>query len=124
MDAALPYQGNIGSVELTLAGNTIDKRIVSKNLPFVSNLRINSSVENNDLFIRWDGKDSDNDQLTYMIQLQSIEGIWETISIGYKRPEVILSSTQLTQKKWVLLRVIANDGFHSSLPVEIAIDKY
>ena len=59
-----------------------------------------------------------------MVKLQSIEGIWETLTIGYKRSEINLSQVQLRQKKWSHLRVIANDGFYSSMPVEIAIDRY
>lgn len=124
VDAVLPYQENIGSIELILAGNIIDRRIVSKNIPYVSNLRIDSTERNAGFSVHWDGKDVDNDPLTYMIQLRSVEGIWETVAIGYKLSTITLSPMQLNPKKWNSLRVIANDGFHSSTPAEISMQVY
>ena len=123
LDAIVPYNTDIRTVELEYNDKVVDKIVVSKHIPVVTDLNISASAGRGEKNIaaRWIGSDDDNDALTYMVQLQNREGLWETIALAIRKPEITITAQQLKEGPWQAIRIVANDGFNSSKAVEMRL---
>jgi hypothetical protein len=120
IDAIIPYSPQIAKVDLILGDRVADTRRVTARLPVVSDIKIEPHpAPAGALFVHWKGKDPDKDELTYMVQVRpAANQPWETTAIALTQPKVVLTTVQVQPYLGGELRVIANDGFNSSAPVQ------
>jgi hypothetical protein len=97
----------------------VDTRRVTAQPPVVSDVKIEPHpAPAGALFVHWKGRDPDRDELTYTVQARAANKPWETIAIGLPTPRVVLTTVQVQPYLGGELRVIANDGFNSSAPIQ------
>jgi hypothetical protein len=121
VDAIIPFSPNTATVELILYGQIIDTLKVSKNPPKVRSIQTPRQVERAvkdkvPLVFSWEASDPDNDRLTYSVQISPDNGkTWETIAVGLTEPSVTIDPEQVKDLKTIMIKVIASDGFNSSV---------
>jgi hypothetical protein len=120
IDAVIPDRPETATIELLLLGKVVDRLRVSKSAPMVNGVKVLAPrAEDSPLDITWEATDPDGDKLTYVVQISSDGGkTWETLAIGLKEARLTLTADQVRGRRQGLIRVTANDGYHSSKPVE------
>jgi hypothetical protein len=111
VDATIPYSATAGKLELLLDGKVLDQRTINKTLPVVRGV-----VSKTPGTLSWQTPAAEPGRLTFYVQGSRNGQSWETIASGLSKPILQLSAAE--RRRYVRLRVIANDGFHNSLPVE------
>jgi hypothetical protein len=112
VDATIPYSATAAKLELLLDGKVLDRRTISKTLPVVRGV-----VSKTPGTLSWQTPAGQPERLTFYVQGSRNGQSWETIALGLSKPMLQLSAAE--RRRYVRLRVIANDGFHNSLPVEL-----
>ena len=112
VDATIPYSATATKLELLLDGKLFDQRTISKTFPVVRGVVLKTPGT-----FTWQTSSGQPGRLTFYVQGRPKGQSWETIALGLSKPRLQLSAAQ--RRRYVQLRVIANDGFHNSLPVEV-----
>jgi hypothetical protein len=115
VDVALPVDADARAVELSIAGRTADTFQAGATPPEVRGLT-RADAERDTLSIAWEAEAGTGDDHTYNVQVSTDDGrTWQTLAVGLATPEVTIDRNQFYGAKNVLVRVIATDGFRSSV---------
>jgi hypothetical protein len=115
VDVALPVDADARAVELSIAGRTVDTFQASATPPEVRGLT-RAAAERDTLSIAWEAGAGTGDDHTYNVQVSTDDGrTWQTLAVGLATPEVTIDRNQFYGAENVLVRVIATDGFRSSV---------
>ena len=115
VDVVLPVDADAMAVELSIAGRTVDTFQASATPPEVRGL-IRAAAERDTLSIAWEAEAGTGDDHTYNVQVSTDDGrTWQTLAVGLATPEVAIDRNQFYGAENVLVRVIATDGFRSSV---------
>lgn len=118
--ATVPYSPDLKGVELVVAGQVVDQRLVSRHPPVLENIRLSSAPEKGEytkealgqVSFEWDARDMDGDPLSYTVQVSRDQGkSWQTVGI-LSHPNLDLPLERLKGSSTVMLRVLASDGFN------------
>ena len=112
----LPVHADARAVELSVAGRTVDTFQASATPPRVPALR-RVDAERDTLSMAWETEAETGDDHTYIVQISVDNGrTWQTLGVGLATPEVTIDRNQFRgAENVVLVRVIATDGFRSSV---------
>jgi hypothetical protein len=115
VDVALPVDADARAVELSIAGRAVDTFQASATPPEVRGLT-RAAAERDTLSIAWEAEAGTGDDHTYNVQVSTDDGrTWQTLAVGLATPEVTIDRNQFYGAGNVLVRVIATDGFRSSV---------
>jgi hypothetical protein len=115
VDVALPVDADARAVKLSIAGRTVDTFHASATPPEVRGLT-RAAAERDTLSIAWEAEAGTGDDHTYNVQVSTDDGrTWQTLAVGLATPEVTIDRNQFYGAENVLVRVIATDGFRSSV---------
>ena len=115
VDVALPVDADARAVELSIAGRTVDTFQASATPPEVRGIT-RAAAERDTLSIAWEAEAGTGDDHTYNVQVSTDDGrTWQTLAVGLATPEVTIDRNQFYGAENVLVRVIATDGFRSSV---------
>ena len=112
----VPFEPQTARVVLLREGAEKAARDVSPNLPQVHVLTPNGGeVISNELTIKWEAEDEDNDALLYTIQYSPDLGeTWRVVATNVPTITLTISDTiSLPGSQQALIRVIANDGVNT-----------
>jgi hypothetical protein len=123
VDAVIPASPGARQLELLLEGRVLDTfRAGGGAAPEVSNLRRGEATDSA-LSFAWDvaaeaaaegGAEASN--VKYNVQVSTDEGrTWQTVAVGRDSPDVSIDRTQFAPGARVTVRVIATDGFTSTV---------
>ena len=113
LNAVLAVDTDARAIELIVAGHTVDTFRASAIPPDVQGVRVDT--ERHPLSIAWE-TDAETDDHTYTVQVSTDNGrTWQTLAVGLTTPEVGIDRDQFYGAENVLVRVIATDGFRSSV---------
>jgi hypothetical protein len=114
LNAVLAVDTDARAIELIVAGHTVDTFRASATPPDVRGVT-RVDPERHPLSIAWE-TDAETDDHTYTIQVSTDNGrTWQTLAVGLTTPEVGIDRDQFYGAENVLVRVIATDGFRSSV---------
>jgi hypothetical protein len=114
VDAVIPYSSEAAKLELYFENVRLDQRNISKTAPVVRKaLAVSPGT------LVWEARQTKGFSLTYYVQASPDGERWETIAMSLTKPTLKLSSEQL--RSYRRFRVVANNGFNNSVPVEIAL---
>lgn len=120
VDALIPANSAARQIELLYEGQLLDTFRSGGAAPDVSNLRREESTESSFTFA-WDSASTAEDDaalsnVTYNVQVSTDEGqTWQTVAIGRTTPDATIDRTQFEPGERVTVRVIATDGFNSTV---------
>jgi hypothetical protein len=121
----IPVELSAAQVDLLLRGKIVSSRAISAHPPVVKNLRLVARTTRYGAGVQrvltWMGSDADRDKLTYMVQISDGRGSWDTIAIGLRENQLVLTDQQLQGPPYRRVRVIANDGYNVSAPATIEL---
>jgi hypothetical protein len=120
VDAVVRYSPQITRIELLLGGKVADFLTVSKHPPIVKDIKV-TMVSSDTPSIAWEASDEDGGKLSYIVQITSDSKIWETIAIGLEDSHLALTPELMQNRQATTLRIIANDGFNSSVPASVVL---
>src|SRR5829696_3654321 len=114
LNAVLAVDTNARAIELIVAGHTVDTFRASATPPDVRGVtRVDTG--RHPLSIAWETH-AETDDHTYTVQVSTDNGrTWQTLAVGLTTPEVRIDRNQFYGAENVLVRVIATDGFRSSV---------
>lgn len=121
VDALIPANPAARQIELLYNGQVLDTFRSGGAVPEVSNLRREASTESA-LSFAWDdaaasateGEAASN--VTYNVQVSTDEGqTWQTVAVGRTSPDATIDRTQFEPGDRVTVRVVATDGFTSTV---------
>ena len=125
IDAVVPDVPKTAAIELLLGGKVVDQRRVSERVPVVKDTTVRVSspqaavgATEGPVDLSWEASDPDNENLTYTVQISTDRKTWETLTIGLTTPKLTLTADQLRGRRKGIIRIIANDGFNNSAPIE------
>ncbi len=114
----LPNQSNATRISLIKNGQVLASKQASANPPLVTitfpngGETLNTSTVN----VQWTANDADGDALRYLVQYSSNAGAtWETIASDLESTNYEVQLDSIGGTNQGLFRVIASDGFYSSL---------
>lgn len=115
VDATIPLDPAARAVELVVDGQTVDTFQAAGGRPAVRNLR-RAPAGAESLALAWDDDAAADPKVTYNVQA-SVDGgrTWQTVALGSSTPEVTIDRRQFAGANRVQVRVIATDGFTSSV---------
>jgi hypothetical protein len=115
VDVVLPVDPDARAVELSIAARTVDTFHASATRPEVRGLT-RVATERDTVSITWETEAGTGDDHTYIVQVSTDDGRnWQTLAVGLATPEVTIDRNQFYRAENVLVRVIATDGFRSSV---------
>ena len=122
----IPVEPLAAHVDLLLRGKLLDTRAISAHAPVVKELKLAtrklSYGAGQQRILTWIGSDPDRDKLTYLVQISDGRESWETIAIGLRQTQLVLTDQQLQDPSYRRVRVIANDGYNVSSPAMIELE--
>jgi hypothetical protein len=114
VNAVLAVEPDAREVELIVAGHTVDTFRASATPPGVRGISVDA--ERHPLSMAWETDDETGENHTYTVQVSTDDGrTWQTLAVGLATPEVTIDRNQFRGAENVLVRVIATDGFRSSV---------
>lgn len=121
INAFIPLAPDTSSIEVVVDGDLIDKRMVSRSAPQITNLqmlltetKIGSKTSPFPLVFSWEAKDADGDDLTYDVEMRIDNGEkWQTVLVNSSETSVTLDP-KIEGLRSIMIRVTASDGFNSS----------
>jgi hypothetical protein len=115
VDAILPVDPDARVIELSIADRLVDTFQASATPPEVRGLT-RVAAERDTVSIAWETEAGTGDDHTYIVQVSTDDGrTWQTLAVGLATPEVTIDRNQFYGAENVLVRVIATDGFRSSV---------
>jgi hypothetical protein len=115
VDAILPVDPDARVIELSIADRLVDTFQASATPPEVRGLT-RVAAERDTVSIAWETEAGTGDDHTYVVQVSTDDGrTWQTLAVGLATPEVTIDRNQFYGAENVLVRVIATDGFRSSV---------
>lgn len=124
VQVTIPAEPSAARVDLLLRGKLLTTREISAHPPVVRNLRLIAPKRqygaSGQRILRWVGNDPDGDKLTYTVQIGDERGSWDTIAVGLRQTQLVLTDQQ-RQGPGRRARVIANDGYNVSPPATIEL---
>ena len=116
VDAIVPSHADARQLQLLIAGQVIDTFRAGAATPEVSNLRLEETSDSAVSFA-WDSAAEDETtNVTYNIQSSTDGGnTWQTIAVGLTSPQLSIDRSQYPPGSHVTVRVIATDGFTSTI---------
>ncbi|HSE17958.1 MAG TPA: hypothetical protein VLB46_12960 [Pyrinomonadaceae bacterium] len=122
VDALIPANPAARQIELLYNGQVLDTFRSGGAVPEVSNLRREASTESA-LSFTWDDAtaamaedEASASNVTYNVQVSTDEGqTWQTVAIGRTSPDATIDRTQFEPGERVTVRVVATDGFTSTV---------
>ncbi|MDM8520028.1 hypothetical protein QUF64_08275 [Anaerolineales bacterium HSG6] len=119
----LPYFDNAAKLVLLYQDTELAVRTASANRPIVTILEPNGGeqFDSDNMLISWQADDTDQDSLTYQVEYSTDSGTtWNVI--GYTSDTFFdVDTTTLAGSSQALVRVLANDGFHTSIDQSDAV---
>jgi len=127
----IPYNAATARIEIVLSGRVVDTRLVSARAPQMRDTKsstFSAQQANGEpqraIRLQWEASDADRDTLTYMVEIAPIgSDRWETIAIGLRTTEVVLTSAQFADRKALQVRITANDGYNQSAPLKLTVNR-
>jgi len=121
LDVTLPLPAEAAQLDLLVDGAVVDSRKAAATAPRAAALTARRDAAAHEF--NWDSGGSPQDGHTYTIQISADNGAtWTTLATGVKTPRYRLDHDQVPGQSRVLLRVVATDGFRSSIVRSDAID--
>jgi hypothetical protein len=121
----VPVEPTAAHVDLILRGKLLDTRAISAHAPIVKELKLTTRELRYGTGVQrvltWVGSDPDRDKLTYMVQISGERESWETIAVGLRQTQLVLTDQQLQGPPYRRVRIIANDGYNVSPPATIEL---
>ncbi len=115
VDAVLAVHPNARVVELVVHGVTVDTFAASVTPPGARRVR-RVEADPRLMAFAWDTDAESEGEHTYIVQISTDEGMtWQTLAVGLLTPEITIDRNQFDEVESVLVRVIATDGFRSSV---------
>ena len=131
VDMAIPFQPEARALELVVDGNVVDTYRAAAPPPAITNIRrrapglaeaADASAPDDLLAFEWDvagGAEALADaagSVTYNVQVSTDGGsTWQTVAVGRTTPDANIDRTQFPEGGAVMVRVIATNGFDSSV---------
>jgi hypothetical protein len=116
IDAIIPSHPDARQLQLLIGGQLIDTFRAAAATPAVSNLRREETSESAMSFA-WDAPaEAESTNVRYNIQSSTDDGnTWTTLAVGLTSPELSIDRSQYPPGSHVTVRVIATDGFTSTV---------
>jgi hypothetical protein len=111
MDAVVPQPENAAKLELYFDGKLLDERKIGRKAPVVHDFRLAEPGT-----LRWDAKGEPGFSFTYTVMGTPDGKQWDTLAMNLTKPELRLSPERA--RLYQTFRIVANDGFNNSLPVD------
>jgi len=115
VDATLPVDPDARMLELVIGGQVVDTFRAAAHPP-VGPMSGRVAVDQHTLHLTWDPGPTADAKHTYTVQASTDDGeTWQTLGIGLTEPSIRIDKNQFERGREVRLRVLATDGFTSSL---------
>jgi hypothetical protein len=120
VDAVIPANPAARQIELLYEGQVLDTFRSGGGVQEISNLRREASTESA-LSFAWNHAaategEADASNVTYNVQVSTDEGqTWQTVAVGRTSPDATIDRTQFEPGDRVTVRVVATDGFTSTV---------
>ncbi len=112
----LPFNPLTRLVQLTYGGTVVTQRVVSPNPPVIALTSLAVDSANQNVALAWNATDADGDVLFFTIQYSADNGAtWNTLKVDYVWQSITISSKMLHGSTTARLRVVASDGFNTSM---------
>lgn len=121
IDFVTPYNQEISSLQLLVNGEVVDDYSPGALTPPEINLsgRVSTDAA---MKLSWEGANPD-DNIKYNLQASTDEGVtWETLAVGKNTPSLTIDRENFKDASSVQVRVIATNGFTSSVIVQETIN--
>jgi len=115
MDAVVPQPENATKLELYFDGKLLDGRKIGRKAPVVHDFRLAEPGT-----LTWDAKGEPGFSLTYVVMGTPDGKRWDTLAMNLTKPELRLSTERA--RLYQTFRIVANDGFNNSLPVDARLN--
>lgn len=112
----LPFNPLTRIVQLTYGGTVVTQRVVSPNPPAIAITSLTVDSANQNVSLAWNATDADGDVLFFTVQYSADNGAtWNTLKVDYVWQSITISSKMLHGSTAARLRVVASDGFNTSM---------
>lgn len=113
----VPRPANLARVVLLDGDGELDRRTASANAPTVTVLSPNGGekLSGSMAEVKWESNDGDGETLAHIVQYSADGGAsWETLATAWPGTSYDLDLDLLAGSDAALIRILANDGFHTA----------
>ena len=113
--ASIPAHPEAATIEVLQGEQVLAARTASPSSPVVGLASVPETLTE-PVELTWTASDADGDDLTYHVQYSADGGAtWATIGVGLEENTLTIDPNNLAQSALGALRVIANDGFNTTV---------